>query len=422
VDHSIGMMTSDDCEVVGMALEALVDLTDDPQKLNDMKDTTAANGKGDKPDGESKYEDAAASHDGEDVPRSWPESTIALSGLLLDAHEARSSAGAAVSAIDDADDDDVATAQHHCAGLLSRSYKIHGPKVYENLSRGAMATLSRVVAAYCATYGNASPDSAFETLGIYTSVLASVCGSLDGCVSCFDAEACAGLVAAADWGVDKNKAVRSAGLQALRNLCLASHRQCGNAEITTPDPSAFVQAHGILGVALRAAQHSNNNLALSGVAMLRQAVGNSAASPAVMSGLLRENVTEGGASAMAWLVSAFQAEELANGNKGQCECARIVCAVVVHVAENTESLVSRVGSGGGGGGGGAAAAEEEGEGGYTHVLGVAAKSIYGCVSLLESFADATVQQEGAKARARLVALGVVSEEAKCASEVVSVGE
>ena len=44
----------------------------------------------------------------------------------------------------------------------------------------------------------------------------------------------------------------------------------------------------------------------------------------------------------------------------------------------------------------------------TQVMGADAQSIFACVSLLESFADTTVQQEGAKTRGRLAELGLVS--------------
>ena len=398
VDNNTSINASE-CEVVSTVLEALFDLTDDPEKIEDMKRSpnTTANAAGvtiEAGDGAAPAS-AATANSNTDVGsplRSWPESLIALGGLILGAREAGEDSTTDNSSGWQSDADAVLEAQHHCAGLLSQSYKIHGPTVYDNLSSGAVATLSTVVTAYCTNYDSSSPDSAFETLGIYASVLASVCSSLDGCAMCFEADAFGGLVSAAKWEVDKNKAVRSTGLQALRNLCLACHQQCENEDARIPHPVAFVEANDIVGVALRAAQHANNNLALSGVAMLRQAIGNSVASPAVMADLLRRQVGENEMSAMAWLAEAFHGDGLADGNKGQCECARIVCAVIVRIAEIPGTAP--------------ALSDGDGLGSLEKVLGATSQSLYKCVSLLESFADAKVQQEGEKARSILATLDV----------------
>jgi len=174
-----------------------------------------------------------------------------------------------------------------------------------------------------------------------------VCGDLTGCLRIFQAKASLGLVASAGLDLEENKGIQSGGLVALRNLCLASHQQQrqfddqNDVKLEQENPveqKASTDAHTMMAptqkahntfefcsnaftIAFNGCKHTNVSMALAGVGTLRQAIGNTSSTIPILEALLNEKVWE-------WLLSGFTDEALAVGNKGQCECARIVCLVV----------------------------------------------------------------------------------------------
>jgi hypothetical protein len=218
-----------------------------------------------------------------------------------------------------------------------------------------------------------------------TGALTSVCGDLSGCLRVFGAKATEGIVAAAGLSFDVNKAVRSAGLVSLRNLCLATHQKyaetertgsgggCGGGAAAVVDVDDARFCENACSVAFSGCKHTNKNLSLSGVAALRQAIGNTRATQFIVKSFLKEEEWD-------WLLTGFTEESLEAGNKGQCECARLVCLIITSMDEEW----------------------------WGRMLGLTMErknNIVRCIRLLGKFKDDTVKSEGLRAQAKLEQLG-----------------
>ncbi len=391
--------------VVEVALEALHDMCDEPAHVDALKATG----------------------------RKWPQSVVALGARLLDLSqseaaqaEAKAKAEAEAEASSKKNHDPgagaaaaaaaalvTAEAQLRCAAMLTKSYLLHGDDVYL-LQRHptTVAQLARLVQAYTAfcVHGRPAPytDGDLETLGIYAAVLAGLCGDFAGCRRFQSVPgAVEALVACASAQLDRNKAVRSAGLSALRNLMLACHQQAREgddgaaAQVTEAEerdgvrpflpPGVFAEKFDLMAVAARACVHANRTCALLGVGMLRHLVGQTPGSKRMLTEMPQDPATRGGERLFDWLLTAFAGGGLARGNKGQCECARLVCVTVAKVDD--EALGALVCEDAGGGGG-----EEE-----AATLAKRLDRITDCMLLLGSFADVTVNDEARRASVRFAA-------------------
>ena len=292
-------------------------------------------------------------------PRSWVNDVVALTKLILntiDKEEKVEVSSSTTTTGSTTTGSTTATNKytgslHVCGGLLAHTYKMTGPQTFINMSNNTLNNLSWVVARLCQHHEQKtmlirSPEMA-EALGIFNGALANVCGDLAGCLRIFQAKASLGLVASARLDLEENKGIQSGGLVALRNLCLASHQQqrqfddqngikleqakqveqkASTDARTTMAPTqeahnTFEFCSNAFTIAFNGCKHTNVSMALAGVGTLRQAIGNTSSTIPILEALLNEKVWD-------WLLSGFTDEALAVGNKGQCECARIVCLVV----------------------------------------------------------------------------------------------
>ena len=393
IDNTNKNTTSLDLQVIATVVDGLVDLVD---------------------------EDGAALQEMKSSARNWVDSTIELAALILNTtfeeeeeeeetkdHENNNKTSSSTSTTSTTSStftltDSHAAALHNCAGLLSRSFRISGRESFNNMSSTSLTTLHCIIVQLCQlpiSMYSADLSPLPETLGIFTGALSSICADLTGCVRVFQAEAEGGIMAASNIQIEQNKAIQSAGLVALRNLCLTCHQNlitdqrdqtiandlhtaamekvllssgskgaCSatkdvsngmeeqkaafgavlaesprdtrdtdtheTSEAATiriyerrmknkiPLPSEFCPAVCVIAFD-SGCQHVNKNLALSGVALLRQAIGNTNATFEIIRSFLtaRENSWD-------WLLNGFRQDGMEDGNKGQCECARIVCLVV----------------------------------------------------------------------------------------------
>jgi hypothetical protein len=288
----------------------------------------------------------------------------------------------------------IGAALHVTAGLLSRTFKLAGTESFASMSNTSLRTLSNIVHRLCLRHtvgtliDEESGSGLAEALGILTGALSSVCVDLVGCMRVFEANATEGIVAAAALSLDVNKAVRSAGLVSLRNLCLATHQKYkaktsdggdggdGDGGVDTGD-AVFCERACV--VAFSGCKHTNKHLSLSGIAALRQSIGNTRATPFILKSFLHEEEWD-------WLLTGFTEESLEAGNKGQCECARLVCLVVATFMDGEwwESML------------GATMERKD--------------NVVRCVCLLGTFKDNIVKSEGLRARAKLEELGLNVEE------------
>jgi hypothetical protein len=283
-------------------------------------------------------------------------------------------------------------ALHTCGGFLSRAYQINGENTFTNMNDDTLSKLSQIIYQMCHYHSNstiniASPELS-EALGIFNGALANVCGNLDGCLRIFQVGAEKGLVASACIQLDQNKGIQSGGLVALRNLCLAAHQQqnqmdekketsnkgdgdsmsCG----TSIDTVEFCS--NACEVAFNGCKHDNVNMSLAGIGALRQAIGNTKATPNILDKQLTEELWD-------WVLSGFTHESLAQGNKGQCECARIVCVVIIR--SNQEKWDNMLG-------------KDE----------CKLMNINRCIALLQKFNDSTLTDEASQCIDKMKEFGV----------------
>ena len=305
-----------DLNVVSTAVEGLVDLVDeDGVALQDMK----SSGK-----------------------RQWVDDIVALAVLVLN--------GMVADNTEDTEHKDHvakyhtseahATCLHNLSGLLSRSFKIQGPQSFQNMSRHSLQTLGQVVANLAKFPAEmfSAPSSPYpELMGIFTGSLCSVCADFDGCMRVLGAGAERGVMAAASLRLAENKAIQSAGLVGLRNLSIACH-QMTSKDDTHSSITEFLAMVCTVSFNMGCI-NENTTLSLSGVAALRQALGNNFATLNIMEQFFNKIQGE---ERWDWLLHAFTQEGMAEGNKGQCECSRIVCIVVGKYA--TREFWERFGS------------------------------------------------------------------------------
>ena len=329
------------------------------------------------------------------LQRSWVDDIVALLGSIF---------GCEIDEIHEIEDDvtipldgKIGAALHVTSGLLSRTFKLAKSKSFACMSDASLQTLSSIVQHLCARHSvgtllSEENSGLAEALGILTGALASVCGDLSGCLRVFGAKATEGIVAAAGLSLDVNKAVRSAGLVSLRNLCLATHQKYAGPKSTTAagggggggggaaaaaavvdvDDARFCE--NACSVAFSGCKHTNKHLSLSGVAALRQAIGNTRATPFIIKSFLKEEEWD-------WLLTGFTEESLEAGNKGQCECARLVCLII------TTSM------------------DREWWGSMLGLTMERKNNVVRCIRLLGKFKDDTVKSEGLRAQAKLEELG-----------------